>query len=102
MTRKSRVFLKNGIHLEMKNRNHVLSKGNCQGAQAQGHKEELVTMPTDAICRNYTIKGPTRGQGAIPCPILIEMSYTASQDINERTVYSQIFPVQMQGRNEET
>lgn len=23
-------------------------KSNCQGAQAQGYREELVTMPTDA------------------------------------------------------
>lgn len=28
--------------------------------QAQGHKEELLTMPTDAICRTYTVQ--LRGQ----------------------------------------
>lgn len=96
--RKPRDFLKNRIQLDTRKKSGGV-RSNCQGAQAQGHRESWWRCLQVLSCR--TCPGlwmrPSRGQGLSPCPVLIGRSATGSCEINGRTASSQVFSVQMWG-----
>ena len=94
------VFLKNGVRLEMRNRNHALTKAKQMPRASSTGAERGAGDKAYRGCL-WEFSGPlmrsTRGHGVIPCSVLTGKPCVGSWDVNGRTMSSQVVPVQTEG-----